>query len=40
MAFSFEAALDDVRYAEIIRQGVSTNVYAVGPPDDRARVLC
>ena len=34
MAFNFATALDDVRYAEIVRQGVSTNVYAVGPPDD------
>jgi len=34
VAFPFETALDDVRYAEIVRQGVSTNVYAVGPPDD------
>ena len=34
MAFPFETALDDVRYAEIVRQGVSTNVYAVGPPDE------
>ena len=34
MAFNLATALDDVRYAEIVRLGVSTNVYVVGPPDE------
>jgi glyoxylase-like metal-dependent hydrolase (beta-lactamase superfamily II) len=34
MAFNVVTALDDVRYAEVVRMGVSTNVYAVGPLDN------
>jgi len=34
MAFHFATALDGVRTAEIVRLGVSTNVYVVGPPDE------